>query len=376
MPEVARLKTPATVQEAVQYLTDAFREVLGAWPGSEVAALLLALSDFETGTWKSMSHWNWGNIVAHAPTEQDYYTDGDSPGANKKRVYATPQEGARALVVQLTRDSRPQWKEGLLTGDPERFVRALKGEFGGPEYFGASFERYFPGFLQRWNRYAPTDATGLTPGAIPLYPGSRNFWGVAIPGPHETFDGGLDEPHAVNPTPGLQEQIATRVWPEIASQLPGLTSDCQVVEWPPESVRESISILTNRATWPQLPSGQPYGCALVRFDFAGEHKTFAPPLASDPHYALRSVYVFDGWEPAAATSASIAATQWWARLIAGAEEQRQEVVRRSKEAIREAGGYVVEASKVLQEAGKGLAWLGLGIAGLAGLYWLSKRGRR
>jgi hypothetical protein len=45
------------------------------------------------------------------------------------------------------------------------FTRALKGLNGGPAYYEASLERYQRGFLQRWERYRTSGASGPVAGA-------------------------------------------------------------------------------------------------------------------------------------------------------------------------------------------------------------------
>ena len=152
MGEVARRSTPSDAQTVLNALATAWRDRFGEPLRGDVAALLLALSDLETASFKSLSNHNLGNIIAVSDS-QDFYRGLDSGNARRFRAYASLQEGADQLINQLTRDSRAEWRDGLLSGDPEGFVRALNGQNGGPAYFEASFDRYLRGFLSRYSMY-------------------------------------------------------------------------------------------------------------------------------------------------------------------------------------------------------------------------------
>jgi hypothetical protein len=121
----------------------------------QVLALLLALWDLETAAGASMFHWNFGNVIATRPDSQLFYVADDSGNTRKFRAYNDANDGARGLVQQLTSSTRPEWHTGLLTGDPNAFVRALSGADGGPAYFEADPERYRRTFLERWRKYSP-----------------------------------------------------------------------------------------------------------------------------------------------------------------------------------------------------------------------------
>ena len=162
MSQVARIATPLDAEQ----VSDALAEVLtGELARSDVLALLLALSDLETATWQRVSNYNLGNIIVPEPyqAEQAWYAGTDSGNTRRFRSYPSLHEGALGLVNQVTRDSRPEWRAGLATGNPEAFVRALSGANGGPAYFEANPGTYLTGFRARWKRYAPADPTGVTP---------------------------------------------------------------------------------------------------------------------------------------------------------------------------------------------------------------------
>ena len=56
--------TPLTRDEATRALLTAYKQLTGALPSTAVLALLVAQSAFETGHWKSLHHYNFGNAKA------------------------------------------------------------------------------------------------------------------------------------------------------------------------------------------------------------------------------------------------------------------------------------------------------------------------
>lgn len=175
---VEAVRTPISAQELSPLLQGAWLSRFGVPVEPKVLALLLALADLETGdgvppfgSMPNAFHHNYGNIIIAArnlPTSvSDHFVlrgdEGPGTGSNAAehhyRVFNSPEDGALGLVTQLTRESRQQWWDGLLTGDPETFVRALNGQFGGPKYFEAAFDRYLDTFLRRWQSYRVNDPT-------------------------------------------------------------------------------------------------------------------------------------------------------------------------------------------------------------------------
>lgn len=128
---------------------------IGLGARGDVLALLMALSDLETRSWEATRNWNLGNIIV-LPEYADqvpWYAGIDNGNDRRFRSYDSLNDGAEALLSQLTRDSRPQWRKGLLTGSPRQFVLALAGKRGGPAYFEADPERYLKGFLARYKKW-------------------------------------------------------------------------------------------------------------------------------------------------------------------------------------------------------------------------------
>jgi hypothetical protein len=153
MPQVPIERTPVSADEARVSISDAWRARFGAAVEPDVLALLLALWDLETGTGQSQFNWNFGNLVEVRPDSRPFYIADDSGNTRKFKAFEDIDDGAEGFVAQVTSTTRPEWHQGLLTGDPEEFVRALKGRNGGPEYFEAPLDRYLQTFLGRWRRY-------------------------------------------------------------------------------------------------------------------------------------------------------------------------------------------------------------------------------
>ena len=159
MPEVAKVRTPVSVGQAQDLFAEAWRQRFGEPITAKELALLMALSDLETGTFKSIFNHNFGNQIATRDS-QEFYRALDSGNPRRFRSYPDAFAGARSFVAQVTSDTRPEWKAGLLTGDPVEFARALKGLNGGPAYYEAPLERYTNTLVQRWRSYTPTLVDG------------------------------------------------------------------------------------------------------------------------------------------------------------------------------------------------------------------------
>ena len=157
--EVSKVATPQPVEAVAQALSSAWARRFGEPAPATVLALLLGLADLETNTFgtvngKGFYNYNLGNIVAPYPDTQVWFAALDSGNPRKFRAWNSLDAGAEGFVKQLTSDTRKEWHAGLLTGDPEKFVRALNGQNGGPHYFEANFDQYLAGYKARWGRYA------------------------------------------------------------------------------------------------------------------------------------------------------------------------------------------------------------------------------
>lgn len=147
MPRVEQVNTPVSVEQARAALEAAWVGNVGE-PNGDIITLMLTLWALETGNGASMFNFNMGNIVAVSES-QDYWIGDDSGNTRKFRSWSNLDAGATGLVRQLTSETRPHWHAGVLSGDPENFVKSLKGVYGGPAYFEADLDVYLIGFFAR-----------------------------------------------------------------------------------------------------------------------------------------------------------------------------------------------------------------------------------
>lgn len=130
---------------------------------NRVLWLLMAHSDLETAGWSRMWCYNAGNIIRTPQWTGDWYAANDAGNPRQFRAYPTLDSGVSGLVSLLTGPSRPQWRAGLLSGDPATYVAALAGQHGGPRYFEADPTKYLPAFEGRYQQYAGIDYLGASP---------------------------------------------------------------------------------------------------------------------------------------------------------------------------------------------------------------------
>lgn len=214
MPQIAPVRTPYSIDDAKVWLADAWMRRFGEPVRDDVLRLMLALIDVETGdgvpgnrVMPNSFHHNMGNLVISSEfiptTQRDYFVlKGDEgPGTGSKakehfyKAFTSFEQSADEQVAQLTRDTRPHWRDGLLTGNPEQFIRALNGQNGPPAYFEAGFDRYLKTFMTRWNKY-PLGTPG-EPGEPPADPD---------PDP----DPNPDAPFPFPPVPRIPRELAER----------------------------------------------------------------------------------------------------------------------------------------------------------------------
>jgi hypothetical protein len=256
--------TPVTAEHAADLLGEAFYLEVGVHPGARLLALLLAMSDLETAGWARLRNWNFGNIIATDPEAQDWYAANDSGNARKFRAYDSAEDGARAFVNQLMRDSRAVWREGLLSGDPVTFARALKGP---PAYYEAPLQAYTEGLQSRWEAHAARLGLAASVGAslppdqlVPLYPAEVQTWVVPLP-----RAGGNGE-RAASSDPELQAELDA-VWPDLQELLPGPTSAPTVTAWAVLEADGTASSVLEWTAW--RPTSSDWVQVLVQFDYLG-----------------------------------------------------------------------------------------------------------
>lgn len=169
---VANALTKISPTQAKQAFYDGFVQVTGQPPTDQVLALLMAQSALETGGWRSMHNYNFGNIRPgrwqHQTTsyacsevingEEIFYPAGDPKAMF--RAYSSASEGAADYIVTLLRDNPRRtppdaWKQALLTGDPAAFSEILSHP---PPYYTASVAKYTKGMTNLYNQFLGVDA--------------------------------------------------------------------------------------------------------------------------------------------------------------------------------------------------------------------------
>lgn len=163
-------RTRLTRRQARDALLDAFAKVTGEIPSPETLAILVAQTALETGQWRSIWNYNFGNIRGQAPPPGGWTSfrageiiDGKEvflePGPhNKFRAYATAEDGARGFVEFLGVDSNGDghnrygkaWKAAL-EGDPEKFSL----ELANAGYYTANPTRYTKTLLALFRQFLP-----------------------------------------------------------------------------------------------------------------------------------------------------------------------------------------------------------------------------
>lgn len=353
MPEVARTSTSLTPSEAVELIAQSFFDLTGAWPGSRVLALLAALSDLETGTWRSMGAWNFGNIIATEPNKQRWFVANDSGNLRKFRAYDSAADGAQGFVRQLLRDSRKGWREGLLTGNPTEFVDALAGDRDGIRYFEAARDRYLGTFLARHERYArPVAVAGaLDDGSVmPLYPAQVQTWVVALP-----YPGGQRAKAAATDT--QVTALLEDLWPSVQALIPGPTSSPRRIDWSRFDEDDKGYAVLEFARWLPPAPDPDWIFAPIQFDYVGTERRmpwFEVPLR------VTQVWQIEDHVPESRVHSWLR-TMWEAARLAG-------------EDLNEAADDLVQAGK---KAASGIGF-GLGLAAGAALllFWLNRKQKR
>jgi len=132
--------TALVPDDAARYLAEGYRRVMGSSPSVAKMKLLISQSALESGNWKFMHNFNYGNEkLSGSDTHSQVYKIGDDP-SDPGAFYAAflnPEDGAEHYVRTLTK--RDHWRAGLETGKPLLFIQALSTP---PVYFTADPQRY------------------------------------------------------------------------------------------------------------------------------------------------------------------------------------------------------------------------------------------
>ena len=167
---VKDMLTPLSRDDASRAFLTAYQQLTGKPPTAAVLALLLAQSAFETGHWKSLHHFNFGNAKAHpnyplitqfrcSEVDQnglETFYDPPHPQCNF-RAYENAAAGAVDYLKVL--QNRPHWWQGLHTGDPGAFVDALATP---PKYFTGNPAVYKRSVVSLFQSFFPLAKAALT----------------------------------------------------------------------------------------------------------------------------------------------------------------------------------------------------------------------
>jgi len=153
--------TPLTPEQAAQALATAYQRVTGKVADQRVLGLLIGQTALETGNWKSLHNYGFGNVKATA--SDPYYAgfrcwevvngekvwyEADHP-ACQFAAHLTAADGAEHYVRILQR--RPHWWAGLESRTVPGFVAGLTTR---PAYFTADPGTYERVLSERMGQYA------------------------------------------------------------------------------------------------------------------------------------------------------------------------------------------------------------------------------
>jgi len=154
-------KTPLKEAEATYYLREAWKELYGDYPSLESLGILWAQSALETGRWKQLRNYNWGNVKKRKNVHYTSYFC--SEYINGEHYYFYPYhpqtlfsahesalEGAKFhLNFLATRSNyKRAWQE-LVNGNVRKYVFELKQ--GG--YFTAPLQSYTAVVVGLYNEF-------------------------------------------------------------------------------------------------------------------------------------------------------------------------------------------------------------------------------
>lgn len=151
--QIPDLLTPLDRDTAAKALADGYQSITGKKPSAKVLKLIIAQSALESGNWKFIHNFNYGNEKASSSDEFiQRYTVGDDP-TDPGAFYAAfknPSAGAEHYIKTLLR--RDHWRKGLESGVASTFVAALSTP---PVYFTADPTRYLNTLAKLVDEYAP-----------------------------------------------------------------------------------------------------------------------------------------------------------------------------------------------------------------------------
>lgn len=167
--------TGTTFESVASSFHKAWFDVLGEYPSKETLALLLAQSALETGRWKQIMNFNFGNLKRKPGQKFTMFATGENlwdPKTKKTkwvwfevpdpqtafRAYDSMIDGAKDYILFLSdRQSKEQWRNEaykvafnyMKAGDPANFSLALFKA----GYYTANPEKYTAGIVRIYNEF-------------------------------------------------------------------------------------------------------------------------------------------------------------------------------------------------------------------------------
>lgn len=141
--QVEATRTVITINQAKQYLTNAFVTAIKRQPTKSELAMLMAQSSLETRHWQAMWNWNFGNITSGG--KYKWFSLKDD---HKYRNFDSPQKGALYFVLFLQRRYPKAW-DLLASEDPNGFAYALKEQ----DYYEGNPDKYGQLLSSQYSKY-------------------------------------------------------------------------------------------------------------------------------------------------------------------------------------------------------------------------------
>jgi hypothetical protein len=160
--ELPNVLTPMTADEVANALSKAFKRLTGKLPSVKVLALLLGQWALESANGKAIHNFNFTNVKRNSGDPyfqyfrcseivngQEVFYDPPSPVC-AFAAYKTATDGAEAYIRILKK--RPNWWNGLLTGDITEFNTGLSTA---PKFYTADPSLYLNILSDRVAHYMP-----------------------------------------------------------------------------------------------------------------------------------------------------------------------------------------------------------------------------
>jgi hypothetical protein len=156
------LLTPLSADQAAKALSDGYKKVVGRKPSKSILDLLISQTALETGNWKSLHNYNFGNAKATSSDQfvqyygcsevfngvEEFFSAGDPHCVFA--AHKTAADGAAHYINVLK--SRAHWWTGLQSGTVPKFIAGLTTV---PAYFTADAGQYGNTLSKLTAQYAP-----------------------------------------------------------------------------------------------------------------------------------------------------------------------------------------------------------------------------